>query len=331
VLEEDGKAAKPLTNNCVSEFDPAWSPDGLRIAYSRETQRGARDIYAINADGTQTRKLTNSKLAESKPAWSPDGEELAFARSFSRDSEIFRMSRTGERQMQITSTPGSNWDPAWSSRNEIAFTSTRDTRRQIYVMASDGSRQRRLTDFTFHAYDPAWSPDGTKVVFVGSTGLTADLWVIPATGGEMKRLTNLGNYVPASDPAWSPDGEWIIFSADSDSGKDSRHALALVPAAGGSVSWLRYEPVENLMPDWQPVSDRRLRIEKKGQCVLRAASRRRATVADCSWAPIGRAQRREFFYEENVCVAVGWWQGAAVSSGRKIRSVRPRWRTVKIA
>jgi Tol biopolymer transport system component len=256
VGELDDRSPRRLTDNCLDEHQPAWSPDGSTIAYVRTTRTGAGDIHLMAHDGTGHRAVTRGALSENSPAWSPDGDELLFSRSALRagDAEIFKLSLSGGRLSQLTNTPGSNGSPQWSSRNEIVFTSTRDgpNRRQIYVMNADGSGQRRVTDGTFDAFDPAWSPDGTAVVFAGRTGLTQELWIVPAAGGPMKRLTTLGNYIPASDPAWSPDSQWIVFSADFDGGKDSRHALAVVPATGGAVRWLPYEPIDNLMPDWQP-------------------------------------------------------------------------------
>jgi WD40-like Beta Propeller Repeat len=64
--------------------DPAWSPDGTRIAFDREQDHNGRvndvnrDIYVMNEDGSDQRRLTFSRDDDGWPAWSPDGRSLVF-------------------------------------------------------------------------------------------------------------------------------------------------------------------------------------------------------------------------------------------------------------
>src|SRR5918997_2878822 len=71
----------------------------------------------------------------------------------------------------------------------------------------------QLTDGAWSDTDPAWSPDGAQVAFVSArhdtrdVDGTRDIWVIPATGGEPRRVTESPG--PKSGPCWSPDGTTI--------------------------------------------------------------------------------------------------------------------------
>ena len=58
--------------------DPAWSPDGSQIAFSRVdgSDQGDTDIFVMNVDGSDVRQLTESDAADTRPAWSPDGRSL---------------------------------------------------------------------------------------------------------------------------------------------------------------------------------------------------------------------------------------------------------------
>ena len=58
------------------DADPAWSPDGKRIAFRRSTVNSGFDVYVMNADGSKVERLVGGPATEEKPAWSPDGSRL---------------------------------------------------------------------------------------------------------------------------------------------------------------------------------------------------------------------------------------------------------------
>ena len=72
--------AKPAVEDDGEDEDPAWSPDGSRIAFAT-TREGTFFIYVMNADGTDARRLATGSAVEHDPTWSPDGRYIAFARA----------------------------------------------------------------------------------------------------------------------------------------------------------------------------------------------------------------------------------------------------------
>ncbi len=66
VMDADGSHLVNLTNDAGEQWDPAWSPDGSRIAFANDW-----DIYVMDADGSNAVNLTNSPSQEFGPAWSP--------------------------------------------------------------------------------------------------------------------------------------------------------------------------------------------------------------------------------------------------------------------
>jgi TolB protein len=92
-----------VARNATSS-DPAWSPDGRRIAFRRIDRidalgyplAGNLDLYVVNADGSGLRRLTRHKNVR-WIAWSPDGRTIAFLRE--REVYIVKADGSGERRL----------------------------------------------------------------------------------------------------------------------------------------------------------------------------------------------------------------------------------------
>ena len=125
--------------------DPAWSPDGKKLAFAR-LDKGF-GIYVVKADLSGLQRLTRkSSGSYAAPAWSPDGRKIAFAIDRDGDSEVFVMNANGSGQRNLTRNQADDGYPSWSSDGRrIAFVSDRDGSLEVYVMNADGSGLRRLT------------------------------------------------------------------------------------------------------------------------------------------------------------------------------------------
>jgi dipeptidyl aminopeptidase/acylaminoacyl peptidase len=88
-----------------------------------------------------------------------------------------------------------------------------DYKSAVWLAPVDGSEPpRRFTSGEKQDLAPRWSPDGSTLAFVSNREREAkQLYVIPAAGGEARRLTDLDEDV--SEPFWSPDGTQLAFSA----------------------------------------------------------------------------------------------------------------------
>ena len=93
--------------------DPAWSPDGRRIAFA-SARDGPQDIYAANADGSGVTRLTNALgVLDRGPAWSPDGGRVAFTRESFPTADIWTVQADGTDLRRVTNGPATNGGVTW--------------------------------------------------------------------------------------------------------------------------------------------------------------------------------------------------------------------------
>jgi TolB protein len=117
VMNADGSEQTRLTDNPATDFQPSWSPDGTKIAFSSDrsgASNGWFEVYVMNADGSEQTRLTFSNpFFEGDPSWSPDGTKIAFStgRHGSDNREIYVMNADGSGQTRLTNSPFSILSP----------------------------------------------------------------------------------------------------------------------------------------------------------------------------------------------------------------------------
>jgi Tol biopolymer transport system component len=103
VMNADGSGSHRLTHNRAYDGQPAWSPDGRKIAFlSTRTIGGNSEIYVMNADGSGKRNLTRHPAKDGRPSWSPDGRRIAFVSDRDGRLEAHVMNADGSGQRNLT-------------------------------------------------------------------------------------------------------------------------------------------------------------------------------------------------------------------------------------
>ncbi|MHC4124341.1 MAG: TolB family protein [Planctomycetota bacterium] len=156
LTEIDGENRRILTRQTGLQYDPAWSPDGGKIAYISGHGYQTHELYVMDPDGKNKCRLTNNKALELLPAFSPDGKTIAYVSDITGNYEIWLMNVDGNDNRQLTDSPGIDTRPCWSSDGEkILFVSNRNGSLQLWKMNNDGSNVRQLTKGPAST-EPAW-------------------------------------------------------------------------------------------------------------------------------------------------------------------------------
>ena len=257
----DGSDPLRLTENSVPDTDPAYSPDGTKIAFVR-----LNDIWVMNANGTGEVAISGPEGPDSQPAWSPDGSKIVYVSNQNTPGggttgfELFVRNADGSgTPRRLTDTPNnvSSRAPAWSpAGNQIAYESNADGTFEIYtidpgVTAGFGTR-RSANELGLAYQNPSWSPDGARIAYERGIGTMADettkeIWTMRADGGDPVRVTNNGAY--DGQPAYSPDGARIAYET-LEGGDREIYTRAATPGGAAANVTNTAPAASDEQPDW---------------------------------------------------------------------------------
>jgi Tol biopolymer transport system component len=181
--------------------NPAFSPNGTRVAYAKRTRAGSsqsHEIYKVTIANRAITRLTDNRQFDGNPTWKPDGTRIAFEHERvlsdgTKDTDIFvkRSDGTGKTVNKTRNPREDDLAPAWSPNGEeIAFRTGGD----IVVLDLESGQKRNLTDdgAATRDHSPSWSPDGTRIVFesLSYEEYTSNerIYTMDASDGSDKRL-----------------------------------------------------------------------------------------------------------------------------------------------
>jgi Tol biopolymer transport system component len=239
-------------------FDPAVSPDGRSVAFTRIG--GDHGLYLIDIDGQNERRIWNGGEGLRAPTWSPDGNWIAFVRlsgSFEcRDVGFgiclpdnpflgdFPLTSIPEFNLSRVDRDGQNFRdldalntaqaPDWHADGIVYQAST-----GLEITADMPEVETKALVQAPYYQDPTWQPGGNRVLFQAREGSHWEIFTVNSDGSGLTALTRpltaLVENLPSNvAPAWSPDGQWVVFLSNRNDENDAGAWRLWVMAADGS-------------------------------------------------------------------------------------------------
>ena len=243
-------AVHDLANDVVQAFTGQRGIFGSRIAFGF-TGHGEHEIGAVDVDGGRMAVLTKMGADSLLPAFSPSGGEIAFTSYLRQNPDLWIVSAGGGRARRVSKQPGLNTGAAWSPNgHSLALTLSYEGNAEIYrINPGDGRVEARLTNSPAIDSSPAFSPDGSQIAFVSNRQGSPQIFVMPASGGDPKRVTFQGKY--NQTPRWCPraDKAQIAFT-----GRDERGLfdIFILDVKSGKINRVTQGKGSNLDPTWSP-------------------------------------------------------------------------------
>jgi Tol biopolymer transport system component/DNA-binding winged helix-turn-helix (wHTH) protein len=231
----------PVTTSPGWEEEPAISPDGTRVAFTRHSGNPSApdgQLYVQTIGIEAPLKLTTEPDEVFSPTWSPDGAWLAFLRHADKDDsvhDIVIVPATGGEMRVVGQMHSIGHGLDWSPVDRVLAINDRESQNEpdgLYLLyLNDGQKLRLVGPPAGYDGDswPRFSPDGRSLAFIRhSSSPAGDVHVVDVQSGRVTQITNDDTALSGVD--WMPDGRHLVFSSGRQVGG---RRLWTIPVSGG--------------------------------------------------------------------------------------------------
>ena len=248
-----GEAVQVSSGGSAYDSQPAWSPNGQQIAFTRDDGHSIH-IWVANADGSNARRLSGAEAVSVDPQWSSDGRTIictSSGRTKGHGFGLWEFVVEGGSARPLLVDKNQNIEPSLSPDGKtIAFVSNREFLGKrilgtggIWKLAvGNATPELLLQEETLWHVRPKYSPDGNKIVYVSFRTGRNQLWLLSASDANPLQLTFQNG--EAFTPTWSPDSTKIAFISNA----GGVFRLFTLPAIGGQPKELSIRTFKHKAP-----------------------------------------------------------------------------------
>ena len=210
---------------------PSWSPDGKTLAFL-SGRDGTSQVYVISMEGGEAKKLTTLSTGADLFKWSPDGKSIAFTSGVYVDckDDACNKKRDEEKEKSKVQVHVADhllyrhWDHWSEGKRSHLFIQPVEATTLAHDL-TEGADYDVPPDQRGGDTDLNFSPDSKEICYTAvtdkmeATSTNGDLFLVPVTGGESKRITTNQGF--DGNPVYSPDGKYIAYHAQMTAGYEA--------------------------------------------------------------------------------------------------------------